>query len=57
MLHLYAGSIYLKSYQNKAEAAEDLADRDKSYFPGMKLIDDDGQILYEDLNLFNFVRS
>lgn len=57
MLHLYAGSIYLKSYQDIAEAAEDLADRGEFYFLGMKLMDDDEQILYEDLDLFNFVRS
>ncbi len=57
MLHLYAGSIYLKSYQDIAEAAEDLADRDEFYFLGMKLMDDDEQILYEDLDLFNFARS
>lgn len=57
MLHLYAGSIYLKSYQDIAEAAEDLTDRDEFYFLGLKLMDDDDQILYEDLDLYNFARS
>ena len=56
MLHLYAGSIYLKSYQDIAEAAEDLTDRDEFYFLGLKLMDDDDQ-LYEDLDLYNFARS
>lgn len=57
MLHLYAGSIYLKSYQDIAEAAEDLTDRDEFYFLGLKLMDDDDQILYENLDLYNFARS
>lgn len=56
MLDLYVGSIYLKSYQDIAEAAEDLTDRDEFYFLGLKLMDDE-QILYEGLDLYNFVRS
>lgn len=56
MLHLYAGSVYLKSYSNLSEAVEDLADRDEFYFLGLKLTDGDLP-LYKDLELFEITRS
>lgn len=57
MLHLYAGSVYLKSYSNLSEVVEDLADRDEFYFLGLKLTDGDLLPLYKDLELFEITRS